>query len=266
MIRLKVKGITRKDWYRVEKSYTKLAKTTFEDIDYYISATYFQKIKERKEIQVHDDIVCILDDDYIWLHIIPIGKNYAITVNINREHEVVQWYFDVTYRNFLDSSGLPYYEDLYIDVVLDKSGEISFLDEDELEEAYEKKEITEAQYEFALKEANYLKYILPSNLEQLEKVSKRWLNILLPYFQKDLEKKESEIVDKRGNVIHKKSQFREMIKPGMRVKIVLKKDQPTGILTEGIVQKILTHSPIHHRGIKVMLEDGSVGRVQEIIE
>lgn len=61
------------------------------------------------------------------------------------------------------------------------------------------------------------------------------------------------------------NQIRDNIKPGIRVKIVLKKDQRTGILTEGIVKDILTNSKVHHRGIKVRLEDGQVGRVQEII-
>lgn len=61
------------------------------------------------------------------------------------------------------------------------------------------------------------------------------------------------------------NQIRENIKPGIKVKIVLKKDQPTGILTEGIVKDILTNSKVHPRGIKVRLEDGRVGRVQEII-
>ncbi len=59
---------------------------------------------------------------------------------------------------------------------------------------------------------------------------------------------------------------RANIKPGMLVNIVLKKDQRSGELTEGIVRRILTSAPKHHRGIKVMLEDGQVGRVQEIIE
>lgn len=61
------------------------------------------------------------------------------------------------------------------------------------------------------------------------------------------------------------NQIRDNIKPGLKVKIVLKKDQPTGILTEGIVKDILTNSKVHPRGIKVRLEDGQVGRVQEII-
>ena len=60
--------------------------------------------------------------------------------------------------------------------------------------------------------------------------------------------------------------LRSNIKPGMQVLIVLKKDQRTGILTEGIVKDLLTSAPKHHRGIKVRLEDGQIGRVQKIID
>ena len=55
------------------------------------------------------------------------------------------------------------------------------------------------------------------------------------------------------------------IKPGMRVKIVLKQDQATGKLTEGIVKDILTNSATHPHGIKVRLMSGAVGRVKEIV-
>jgi uncharacterized repeat protein (TIGR03833 family) len=59
---------------------------------------------------------------------------------------------------------------------------------------------------------------------------------------------------------------RSEIKPGLRVQIVEKQNQRTGALTEGIVARILTSSPKHPHGIKVMLEDGTVGRVQKILE
>ncbi|MBI5410333.1 MAG: YwbE family protein [Nitrospirae bacterium] len=57
---------------------------------------------------------------------------------------------------------------------------------------------------------------------------------------------------------------RSDIRPGLRVSIVLKKDQRTGKLTEGIVKDILTNSPAHPHGIKVRLENGDVGRVKKI--
>jgi uncharacterized repeat protein (TIGR03833 family) len=58
---------------------------------------------------------------------------------------------------------------------------------------------------------------------------------------------------------------RSQIRPGLRVQIVEKQNQPTGKLTEGIVARILTNSPTHPHGIKVMLENGKVGRVQTIL-
>jgi len=62
-------------------------------------------------------------------------------------------------------------------------------------------------------------------------------------------------------------QKRVNIKIGALVDIVLKKDQPSGALTRGHVKRILTNSPSHPHGIKVMLEEGDqVGRVQKIIE
>ena len=60
--------------------------------------------------------------------------------------------------------------------------------------------------------------------------------------------------------------FREKIKIGQEVEVVLKKDQRTGKRTKGTVRAILTSSPFHSRGIKVMLDNRQVGRVQKMIE
>jgi uncharacterized repeat protein (TIGR03833 family) len=58
---------------------------------------------------------------------------------------------------------------------------------------------------------------------------------------------------------------RASIRPGVRVAIVLKQDQGSGRLTEGIVRDILTGSPSHPHGIKVRLESGEVGRVKAVL-
>ena len=60
--------------------------------------------------------------------------------------------------------------------------------------------------------------------------------------------------------------LRSSLRLGMLVDVVLKKDQPTGKLTRGHIKRILTKSPSHPHGIKVMLEEGDlVGRVQWIV-
>jgi len=58
---------------------------------------------------------------------------------------------------------------------------------------------------------------------------------------------------------------RSDIQIGIEVNIILKKDQRSGKLTHGFVKDILTSAPKHTHGIKVRLQDGQVGRVQEIL-
>ncbi|MGD8893968.1 MAG: YwbE family protein [Desulfobacterales bacterium] len=59
---------------------------------------------------------------------------------------------------------------------------------------------------------------------------------------------------------------RAKIKPGLHVLILLKKDQRSGKVTEGIVKDVLTKSPTHPHGIKVRLESGEIGRVRKVLE
>ena len=61
-------------------------------------------------------------------------------------------------------------------------------------------------------------------------------------------------------------QNRNDIHPGLEVDVILKKDQRSGTLTRGIVERLLTSAAYHSRGIKVRLEDGQVGRVAHIVE
>ena len=60
-------------------------------------------------------------------------------------------------------------------------------------------------------------------------------------------------------------QNRKDIYPGLTVEVVLKKDQASGKRTRGVVKDILTKSAFHPRGIKVRLQDGQIGRVQDIV-
>ncbi|KXH80852.1 YwbE family protein [Sporosarcina sp. HYO08] len=61
-------------------------------------------------------------------------------------------------------------------------------------------------------------------------------------------------------------QNRSDIRAGLKVAVILKKDQRTGVKTEGVVKDILTNSSFHPHGIKVRLTDGQVGRVCDILE
>ena len=66
--------------------------------------------------------------------------------------------------------------------------------------------------------------------------------------------------------LHMNGQYRQSVRPGVEVDIVLKKDQDSGKLTRGIVKEILTNSSFHPHGIKVRLISGDVGRVREVFD
>lgn len=57
--------------------------------------------------------------------------------------------------------------------------------------------------------------------------------------------------------------YRKNVYPGLSVEVVLKKDQRTGITTAGVVKDLLTNAAYHPHGIKVRLEDGQVGRIDQ---
>jgi len=64
--------------------------------------------------------------------------------------------------------------------------------------------------------------------------------------------------------VNMESNVRKDIKAGLKVAVILKEDQRSGALTDGVVKDILTNSPNHPHGIKVRLESGLVGRVAKI--
>ncbi len=71
--------------------------------------------------------------------------------------------------------------------------------------------------------------------------------------------------DRKDEVSSMNGADRVNIKPGLQVSIILKEDQRSRKITEGIVKDILTKSHTHPHGIKVRLESGQIGRVKEII-
>ena len=106
--------------------------------DYYVIVKKFKKVIE-PFITLKGN--CLLDEGYYILEIIPKSENYTIRIFVNDKKEILEYYFDITYKNGLDEeSNIPYYDDLYLDIIV-KKNKIEILDEDELQEALNNKEI-----------------------------------------------------------------------------------------------------------------------------
>lgn len=91
-----------------------------------------------------------LDTDYKWLEFYDYSKKIKLTAVYDNNNEMVEWYFDIA-RKIGKENGIPYEDDLYLDVVLTPTGEVINLDEDEFEEAYNNLEFTKEEYDEAYK-------------------------------------------------------------------------------------------------------------------
>lgn len=121
--------------------------------DYYLAVKKIMKIKE--PFYSSKDL-CLIDNGYYIVEVIPKNENYAMRVFFNNNKERLLYYFDITLENGLDKeTNIPFYDDLYLDVVL-KNEEIEILDENELSDALNNKLITKEQFNLAHSTMNSL--------------------------------------------------------------------------------------------------------------
>lgn len=163
----------RPSWKRVIDKRFKLTYIDKSNFKGYLSIIYINRVTEPLIIKNAGKNICLANDGFIWMQHFPKSCNYALTTMLNEKHEVVQWYFDICDGNKINSLGIPYYDDLYLDVVLLPNEELLLLDEDELEQALKDNDITKEQYEMAYMEAHNIinnikgnKEVLPLNAEQ----------------------------------------------------------------------------------------------------
>ncbi|MBR6642283.1 MAG: DUF402 domain-containing protein [Lachnospiraceae bacterium] len=103
-----------------------------------------------------------------WLTLIPDDRKRCIGSYIKPDRRVSVWYVDVIEETGIDEDGVVYYIDKYLDVILTPQGDVIVQDRDELEAAYESGELSDAQYEEALKEGELILKELATDIGKTE--------------------------------------------------------------------------------------------------
>jgi uncharacterized protein len=113
--------------------------------------TRFDMIKVREPLFVNynTERLCIADTGFTWLQHFPRNANYVVSSIFDANGNLVQHYIDVILEQGLDERRIPWYLDLYLDVIVTCSGQVMLKDVHELENAFETREITKAQFDFA---------------------------------------------------------------------------------------------------------------------
>ena len=142
---MKVKVITNTYLREAEKYQVKLF---LDEDDYYVSVKKLIRVTEKFII---NDGLCVMDNGYYVLEIVPKNDNYAMRLFFSDKKEPLEYYFDICKNTRLDEvSKVPCYDDLYLDITY-LDGDINILDEKELLEAYDNGDISNKDFELVYK-------------------------------------------------------------------------------------------------------------------
>lgn len=165
--------ITREDWSRVlERDFTMVY---IDDGNYagHVALLKIKKIKEPLWTTHEGKTFCIADEGYSWLQHLPDDEHFGITTMFDEKGNIIQWYIDITTHNGIED-GIPYMEDLYLDLIKLASGEVIKKDIDEIEKALLEEEITKEIYDLGFKEFHKV-------YEQLTNGSFKYLDFSIPH-------------------------------------------------------------------------------------
>lgn len=135
-----------------------ISKTYLRDVNkykleiYYDKEDYYLSIKKILNIEkpfILENGLCLIDNNYYIVEVLPKNENYAMRVYFNEKKERLEYYFDISLKNGLDEeTRIPYYDDLYTDITVVQKN-IEVLDEEELEEALNMGKISKEEYNLA---------------------------------------------------------------------------------------------------------------------
>lgn len=171
---MKKKYADRATWTRVLKRKDKISYVKNEKFSGYISVIYVEKVKKPLIKNLDGQKVCIVDNGYTWVIFMPDNLMYSLTMMINDKNEIIQWYFDICKAYEISESGVPFFEDLYLDIVVLPTGKLILLDEDELCHAFNIGVISKEDYSSANVQAELLIKDIKNETNSLLEFSKEY--------------------------------------------------------------------------------------------
>lgn len=155
------------EWKCIETKKLKGKRVNTDFFKGYIGILEIEKVTKKQIWRFNDEDIIVCDNGLKWLSILPQNDFYCITAMMNENDDILLWYIDMIAEQEIDIDSIPYFDDLYLDLVVYPTGMIKVDDMDELEEALARKEITEEQFNLAINTSNKLHNGLLSNIDNL---------------------------------------------------------------------------------------------------
>ncbi|MDF2531768.1 MAG: hypothetical protein K0R80_2597 [Clostridia bacterium] len=175
---MKRKYANRPNWKRVISRKMIMEKFDNHRFKGYAVLIHIEKVREALWVDLGGKKQCVVDNGYSWLTLFPENQSYVVTAMFNNQNEIVQWYIDICKERGFTDKGIPWYDDLYLDIIISSDLHISLIDEDDLALALEQNIINQADFDFAYQEANKLLKQLRENELTILKYSEEIYSIL----------------------------------------------------------------------------------------
>ena len=176
---MKIKLADYPNWKQVEEKQYINQYFNNEEFKGNVSLLKVIKVKERIVKEKDGIEVVAFDDDFKFLEIYPENnKNVAWHATINDKDEILYWYFDVAKDSSVTNEGVPYIEDLYLDLLWYPNGEYKLEDEDELQQALDEEKITKEEYDLAYKVVNKIIEQLEGNTQKLIEFTNKYYKLV----------------------------------------------------------------------------------------
>lgn len=144
----------------------------------YIGLIEINEVSEAQIWKFNDEDMVVCDKGIKWMSILPQNDFYCITAMMNEKEEILVWYIDMIESQGTDSDGIPYFNDLYLDLVVYPDGTIMVDDMDELKEALLQKDITQELYDLAVNTCDKLKNGILHDISLFKEFTRRCYEVI----------------------------------------------------------------------------------------
>jgi len=169
----------RTPWPRVLERRFAIQSLAQPDFTGYVTLLCMDAVREPLWVDWQGQRFCIVDSGYTWLQQFPTGVHHTVTTQFDAAGQIVQWYIDICWQQGVDEAGMPWWDDLFLDILVFPTGECCIVDGDELATALQSRAINEAQYRLAWDEANRLVQMIEQNAFTLLLLGRQQRTLLL---------------------------------------------------------------------------------------
>lgn len=175
---MKRKSLSYQSWKVITRKNHRFQKIQRQEFSGYVSMIEMLEVSSPQVWDFRGEKITVCRAGYRWFSLLPSEGSYCITAMLDENGRIVLWYIDMIASQGIDEEGVPYFDDLYLDLIVRPNGEVIEDDRDELEEAFKQRDITRQQFELASRTGRALREGLLSDIDAFQRFTYQCLSYI----------------------------------------------------------------------------------------